>query len=310
MNRSEGDCIMVDSKIVTLLTVANIGSYTKAAAALSLSQPAVSHHIRQLEEEFGITIFYKDKKSLKTTPEGEILIKFARRAVALSSNVRKAIEDSKRSVRTLSIGTTPTAEENLVMHIFAAYCNAHPGVHINIVTDTIQKLDLMLKAYEVDLAIVEGNLADDRYVSVLLDTDYLCLAVSPKHPFARRKSVTLSDMMRENFILRQPGAGTRIQFENNLLRHGESIKNFNVIMELDNVAIIKELVASNLGITIISKKACRAEFARGKLVGVPIENFSMTREINIVCQHDFNHPEILEEIRRTYDGASREYAQG
>ena len=56
--------------------------------------------------------------------------------------------------------------------------------------------------------------------------------------------------------------------------------------------------------------ACRAEFARGKLVGVPIENFSMTREINIVCQHDFNHPEILEEIRRTYDGASREYAQG
>ena len=292
---------MLDSKILTLLALDQEGSFTRAAQKLSLTQPAVSHHVRLLEEEFGIKIFYSDKKKLRPTPEGEILIKYARRAVGLSESVRKAIEDYKSSVKSLTIGITPTAEESLVPQIFAVYCNEHPHVHINILTDNIKNINTMLKSYQLDLAIVEGRISDDRFNSVLLDTDYLCLAVSPKHPLAKHKSVSLEELKKENFILRQPGAGTRNLFENHLLSRSETIKNFNVVMEIDNVTVIKELVSSNLGVTIISHKACKQDVAFGKLAVVGIENLSMTREINMIYPKDFSHLEILDEFRRLYD---------
>ena len=292
---------MIDSKIKTLLALVNEGSYTKTAKYLSLTQPAVSHHIKLLEEEYGIKIFYSDKKKLIPTPEGEILIKYSRRAVALEENAMQAIEDNRKQVKSLVIGITPTAEENLVPYVFASYCNEHPKVHINIVTNTINNIYDMLKAYELDLAIIEGRITDDRFTSILLDTDYLCLAVSPKHKFAKRKSVNLLELKKENFILRQPNAGTRKLFENHLISHSENINNFNVIMELDNVSLIKDLVSSNLGITVISHKSCRDEIAAGKLVVVPIENLIMTRDINMVYPKDFQHREILEDIRMAYN---------
>ncbi len=292
---------MLDSKIITLLALVSEGSYTKAAKSLSLTQPAVSHHIKLLEQEYGIKIFYSDKKKLTATPDGEILIKYSRRAFALAENTIKALEDNRRQVKSLAIGITPTAEENLVPYVFASYCNKNPKVHINIVTNNINIIYDMLKSYELDLAIIEGRITDERFTSILLDTDYLCLAVSPQHKFAKKKSVHLLELKKENFILRQPNAGTRTLFENHLISHSENIKNFNVIMELDNVALIKDLVSSNLGITIISHKSCREEIASGKLVIIPIENLMMPREINMVYPKDFRHREILEDIQKAYN---------
>ena len=102
---------MFDAKIETLLEVISAGSYTRAAQRLSLTQPAVSHHMRQLEQEFGIPIFYKDKKELRLTPEGEILVKYARRALAVYRNARQAIEDSRTCMSHIGVGiTTPWAK--------------------------------------------------------------------------------------------------------------------------------------------------------------------------------------------------------
>lgn len=74
---------MIDTRLHTLLTLMEAGSYTKAARVLSLTQPAVSHHIRQLEQEYGAPVFYRSTKQLKLTPEGGILVKYARRMQAL-----------------------------------------------------------------------------------------------------------------------------------------------------------------------------------------------------------------------------------
>ena len=131
---------MIDPKIRTLVTLSELGSYTKTAEALSLTQPAVSHHIRLLEQEFGISIFVKGKRKLKPTPEGVILLKFAHRAIALSQKVHQEIDDYRREARSLTVGITPTASDILVPQVLAAYCNQHPKVRIQIVRGTIKKL--------------------------------------------------------------------------------------------------------------------------------------------------------------------------
>lgn len=292
---------MFDSKAQTLLTLISAGSFTKAAQALSLTQPAVSHHIRQLEQEFGIQIFYRDKKELKLTPEGAVLAKYARRSVAIYNNAKRAIEDSRKQIKHIVVAITPTAGENLVPQVLAIYCTRNPDVHINIHTDTIKKIYEKLKSYEVDLAIMEGRIDDDSFTSVLLDTDYICLAVSPKHRLAKRSSVSLGELKKEKFILRSRKANTRALFENYLLNCSDNIKNLNVMMEIDNVATIKDLVAQDLGITVIAHSACREDELSGRLAVVPIENAGMVREINMVHHKDFTHTEILDEFRHIYN---------
>ncbi len=291
---------MLDNKLRTLLTLLSVGSYTKTADALHLTQPAVSHQIKQLEQEYGIQIFRKGKKGLNPTPEGEILIKYARRVQALDQGVRQELEDSRRHLRRLSVGITTTLGEYLVSQIFVDYCNEHPEVSINIYSDSLNHLHTMLSLYQLDLIIVEGAIQSESYVNVLLDTDFLCLVVSPQHPFATRTAVTLQELKRERFILRTQSAGTRTLFEEALLRQGENIRDFNIVIETDNITTIKELVSAGLGVTVMAHSACRQEERAGKLSLVPVENMNMPREINIVHRKDFEHAEILRDILAIY----------
>lgn len=292
---------MIDPKTKTLLALVEIGNYTKTAQSLSLTQPAVSHHIRQLEEEYGIKIFYSGKKTLSLTPEGEVLLKYAKRQAAIEQRLLHALEDIKSSVRRYNVGTTTTVGEYVVSQLFITYCNEHPGVHINIVTDNLNSILGKLQSYELDWAIVDGHVSSDGINSIQLGSDYLCLVVSPMHPFAKRKSVGLAELKNERFILRSPNAGTRALFEKYLLDHSEDIRNFNILIEIDNISTIKELVYSNLGITVMSHSACRDEEASGRLVTVPVINFNVTREINIIYHRSFEHIEMLSEIRRIYN---------
>lgn len=292
---------MVDNKITTLLTVVSLGSYTKAAQALNLTQPAVSHHIRQLEEELGIKVFQRGRKELALTEEGDILVKYAHRLTAVGRSALQAIEDSRTNATHLNIGTTHTVGENLISQVLAIYCNQHPEIHINITTDTIKNIYDKMGLYELDLAIVEGVLPESRFRTLLLDTDYLCLVVSPKHRFATRPSILLSELKSEKLILRPATAGTRMLFENSLMSNGETIRNFNVMMELDNVSMIKNLVSADLGVSVVAHSACREEEREGRLVVVPIENAKMTRDINIIYQPDFSYEQIPDELRRLYN---------
>ena len=291
---------MVDPKIRTLLKLEELGSFSKTAQALSLTQPAVSHHIKLLEQEFGIQIFVKGKRKLKPTPEGEVLLKYAHRAIALSDKVHQAIEDCNHAVHTRTVGITPTASDIFVPQVLAAYFHQHPGTHVQIVRGTIKKIDAMLKFYEIDFAIVDGILPGDHYRQVLMGTDHLCLIVSPKHPFATRLSVTLDELQRENLVLRPKSTGTRKLIESYLVSNGYNIQNFNVMMEVDSVSTIKEIVEANLGISIISYSVCREEQQQGRLIVRPIENCRMVRQVNMVYPQDFEHPEILQEIQQEY----------
>lgn len=172
---------------------------------------------------------------------------------------RQAIEDIQRQVTHLNIGMTQTVGENTMPQVIGLYCEEHPHVRINICTDTINNIYTMIKSYELDIGIVEGKLPVSDVKTVLLDTDYLCLIVSPLHPLAKRASVGFSELKREKMILRSPKTGTRLLLDSYLANLGSSVKDLNVIIEMDNVTMIKELVSLNMGISIIAHSICREE---------------------------------------------------
>ena len=291
---------MLGSKMRTLLSVVENESFTQAAQALSMTQPAVSHHIKQLEDEIGAPLFLRRKNGLLLTQQGEIAVKYARRLVALDARMHRELEDLRRNLTSLRVGITHTAESNLTAAVLAKCSNRHAGLSITIVTETIQKLYEMLGNYELDLAIVEGGRTDPELSYMMLDTDYLSCVMANENPLARQAAVTLPQLKREQMILRLPSSATRALFESTLESIGESIESFDVILEVDNIATIKDLVRKDLGVSILARSACMDELGKGKLTALPIENLNMVRETRIVYHQDFSHLELLQEITRLY----------
>ena len=284
---------MLSVKMETLLCVAEHKNFTRAAEELSLTQPAVSHHIKELEQELGVPLFIRGKGGLKLTDQGEIAVRYARRIKALDGKLRSELAH--------------TAESNLTTEALAKCAAQNPGLSITIATDTIKNLYDMLGNYELDLAIVEGIPVGSGFSSLMLDTDYLVCAMSVNNPLSRRAMVTLNELKGEQMILRLPTSATRQLFESTLESIGDSIRNFNVTIEVDNIATIKDLIRKDLGVSILPKSACMDELRKGKIAALPIENLSMARETRIVYNRDFDHPEILQEITKTYQEVARMY---
>ncbi len=298
---------MLDVKLETLLTVAEVKNFTKSAEKLSLTQPAVSHHIGQLEEELNAKIFVRGKGEFKPTTEGEIVIRYAKRLKALYGKMLTELSDSEKHMSTIKIGLTHTAESNLITETLAKYGSTNHSISITIITETIKNLYDMLENYELDLAIVEGKPTTQNLNCLMLDTDYLVCVLSNNNPLSKHSMVTLNELKNEQMILRLPTSATRMLFEATLVSTGESIDNFNVALEVDNIATIKDLIRKDLGISILPKSACMDELNKGKLAALPIENLSMLREMNIVYNKDFAKVDILRDIISLYHATAKIY---
>ncbi len=300
---------MLDPKLKTLICTAEQKSFTSAAKLLSLTQPAVSHHIRLLEEELGVKIFARNKNELILTPEGEIVLRGARRMNAICERIYSELSDKTHCLTRLRVGITHTAESNLMTEVLARYSQSVEHMTIKIITDTINNLYAMLENYELDLAITDGKPVGRELRSLLLDTDYLVCVMSNENQLASREMVTLGELKKQKMILRLPTSATRILFESQLESIGESTADFDILLEVDSVAAIKDLIRKNLGVSILAKSACMDELNKGKLTALPIENLSMVRETNLVYHDDFGHEEILKSIMKVYRETARAYTR-
>lgn len=296
---------MIDSKLVTLVTLSEMKNYTRVAEELSLTQPAVSHHIQQLEDELGVKLVFRKNNEVLLTDEGKTAVNYAKKILALYEKLQTEVKDQKHNITNLRIGITHTSESNNMMVVLAKCSNELQNLNITVITDTIKNLYTKLDNFEIDLAIIEEKANPLKYKSLLLDTDYLVCILSKDHHLAKRSMITLSDLKKEKMILRLPDSATRMQFHSSLIAMNQNVEDFNVILEVDNIATIKDLVRKNLGVSILARSACQDEIKKGKLVALPIENLSMIRETNIVYNDSFAYLYILQVIYRIYQETNK-----
>lgn len=183
---------------------------------------------------------------------------------ALEKKMAEELQEAGRRLTRLRIGITHTAESSIVAEVLARYTNENPGISITIVTDNINNLYDMLENFELDLAVVEGRSTRPELSALMLDTDYLVCVLANTHPLSHSSMITLDEIRQEKLILRLPNSETRVRFESALAAIGESIADFQVILEVDNVATIKDLIRKNLGISILARSACMDRAAQGQ----------------------------------------------
>ena len=292
---------MLDAKLETLLVVAEEKSFTKAAATLSLTQPAVSNHISMLEKEIGIKIFLRTKGEVKITPEGEVVVRYAKRIKNLYKRMFDRISEIDRQVTKLRVGITHTSESNEIAEVLAKFGVSHGNVNITIITDSSKNLYDMLENYEIDFAIIEGKskVTDLKYL--MLDKDNLVCILSNNNPLAKNAKISLNDLKKEHVILRLPESETRKLFEATLISMNDSIDNFDVSIEVDNIATIKDLIRKDLGVSVLPQSACMDEIRKRKITALPIEGLSMTRETNIVYNKDFARMDLINDFVDMYN---------
>jgi DNA-binding transcriptional LysR family regulator len=142
---------------------------------------------------------------------------------------------------------------------------------------------------------------DTSFETRLLDTDRLVFVTDVSHPLAEKSSVTLDEIRKEKLILRLPGSGTANMFIAALEARDISIEAYNVILEVDNVATIKDLVMQKYGVSVLAESACLDEIMKNRLVALPIDQLQMRREINIIYTKNLQYMDFPDEIIRTYN---------
>lgn len=291
---------MIDSKLITLITVADQKSFTKAADVLSLTQPAISHHIALLESEFNAKLLIRGKSEVTLTPQGELVLRYAKRIHALYQQLGIRLKDADKQISHLRVGLTHTSESNAITEALAVYGSINSNLTITIISDTVTNLYAMLENFEIDLAIVEGPVSSRRFKTLTLGDDRLSCIMNVNDPLAANSCVSLNELKNHPLILRLPRSATRQLFEASLLGANESLKDFNIAIEVDNISTIKDLIRKGLGVSVLPLSSCREDLAAKTLVERPIEKLNMSRTTSIVYLNDFSHPEILDSLLETY----------
>ena len=297
---------LLDDKLETFITVCEVKNFTKAGEMLGLTQPAVSQHIKKLEEELDTQIFLRKKGEITLSQEGEIALLYAKRMRALLDKMRDKIKNAKANIRKIRIGITHTQESGYMIEALSKMALAYENLNITFITDTIRNLYAMLENFELDVLIIEEKPSNPDFNFMVLDTDMLTCMVSSQNPLAEKQAITLNELKKQHLILRLPTSATRVKFASSLESIGESIDNFDVVIEVDSIATIKNLVKKDIGVSVLSKGACAKELSKKSLVALPIENLSMTRETTIVYHKTFNHVEIIEKIAAAYQEIRRQ----
>lgn len=290
----------MDTKLKSFIEVAKIKNFSKAAINLNLTQPAISNHIKQLEQEYDAKLFIRNNNEFELTEYGEIVLKYALRIESMYNKLERKIADSKKYKNNLSVGITHTSESNIAPEILAKYGAEMSGSHITISSDTITNLYNKLSNYEIDFAIIEGNVNNSKFSSITLGTDSLMVVISPENPLSKLKFATIDDIKKERLIVRTLESGTSTLFVNELTKLDLTLDDFNVCLEIDNVSSIKNLIRSNLGISILPKSACTRELREKTLVCLPIENMRLSRETNLVYIENNVNKNVLEDIVTIY----------
>lgn len=292
---------LFDDKLETLIAVCETKSFTKAGETLSLTQPAVSQHVKKLEEELNATLFLRKKGELVLTTEGEIALTYAKRMKALCDKLQQKVKNAKTNIKKIRIGITHTQESGFMAEALSRMSVGDDNFSITLITDNIKNLYDMLENFEIDIAIIEQKPTNPSFNFMVIDTDMLLCMTSPRNPLAKKSAVTLQELKKQHLILRLPSSSTREKFENALSSIGESLDDFDVAIEVDSVATIRNLVKKDIGVSILSKGACYKEINKHSLVALPIENLSMIRETTIVYHKTFTHTDIIEKISKAYN---------
>jgi len=262
--------------------VTRLQSFSKAAKMLHLSQPAVSTHVKNLEEYYQGQLFDRTPHGVTLTKAGEVFHTYALKILEIQDEMEQQIETVFRHENNqIVIGASSTIGNVSLPCSIYLFKEQYPEVELCLNIANAEEVLGLVMADEVDIGVVEGETESSSLMALPVVTDELVLIVPSRHP-AEGGVISLQDFLKHPLILREDGSGTRKILLTALARHGYSVNELNVITEMKNIYAIKSAVEAGLGGSIVPRLAVRKEAYTGTLKVLTITDMEMPLIFNIV----------------------------
>ncbi|MBM3262081.1 MAG: LysR family transcriptional regulator [candidate division Zixibacteria bacterium] len=265
--------------------VVETGSFTKAAATLFVTQPAISHHIQRLEAEIGQALFERSRPQLKLTYTGEVFYIYTRRILNL-------VEESKAAVRDISAGeqgritmaAIGTSAIYMLPDFLYRFRQRHPRVQVVLLTVGGEEIHTMVLEDQVDLGIVGSHINTSDLETIPLFEDQIRPLVHAHHPAAHSRRALLADLAREPFIQFGSWKGWK-NYVGSIFGQIDAVPQEQ--FQVDSIDAVKRLVERGLGFTIAPIAAAQDEINAGTLVPLELDDIPpVSRQIVLVYRRD------------------------
>ena len=286
------------------VTVYKTKSFTKAAELLYTSQPTISEHIQNLEARLNCRLFDRLGRTILPTVQAQALYP---RAVTILEDLRRLEEDvtSKGGAMAgeLIVGASTIPGTYILPGIAAALKKDFPGISFEIRINDSVKIVEAVAANDILIGVVGAKIPTARLLFQPFAEDELILAAFGSDPFP--PEISIAELCRLPFIIRERGSGTRKTIEALLSQHHCALEQLNICATLGSSAAVKEAIKANLGVSVISRHAVRDELQSGTIKEIAVTGLTMQRSFFVVTSPKRTLPSQYQEFLKRLLGSSR-----
>ncbi len=275
---------MTLAQLRAFLATARLGSYSRAAESLHLSQPAVFMQVRALERWAGEPLLERSGRSLRLTPAGRNLLPYAQQICQLADEAQGVAGELRGLKRgAVSVCAVSTAGAYVLPPILGAFRQKYPELTVRLEVANRTVVGRRLQDGEADLVVMGRVPEGVPHVAEPFLPDEMVLVAAPSHPLARERRIPVARLREEVFVVREEGSGTRLAFEEFCRTHGLRPK---VGFQLGDNSAVKEAVAAGLGIALVSRHALQMELALRRLAVLDVQGLPIRRQWYVIHRAD------------------------
>ncbi len=276
---------MMDKHLQLFITVAEKKSFSKAAEAHYMTQPAVSQYIRALEDQIGMRLLERTNKYVHLNKAGEIVYHYGKEILGLYTTMQNLVDDlTNKANGPLAIGASYTFGEYVLPRMIAELKRNYPDIEPTVTIGNTVRIADLVAGHQLDAGIVEGHFnRKDVHIEPFAE-DEMFIVASPTSKLCSKEGLTHRDLENETWIVREKGSGTREATEKLFQIYGINPCRF---MHFSSTQPIKESVAAGLGISLLSKWAIQKEVRYGDLKIIGIDGLPLLREFSIITKSPF-----------------------
>jgi len=261
--------------------VFRLRSFTKASASLNISQPTISEHIKNLESELSCLLFDRLGRSIVPTQEGEMLFPRAQQLLDSLNRLRDDLTSSvDRVTGEIIFGASTIPGTYLVPNRVAGFARQYPEVTFEVIIEDTARIGEMILDHQLFCGIVGARLSSEKFSYQIFVQDELVLVAN--RDIWPKPEITLQQLTRLPFLLRERGSGTRKCMEEHFNRAGLAISTLETVATLGSTASVKEAAIQGLGATVLSSLAIKNELASDALHEIEIKGLEMKRDFFLV----------------------------
>ena len=264
------------------LAVAHERSFSRAAAKVHRTQPAVSQAVRRLELELGEQLFDRSSKNGTLTEAGRMLENYGQRLVRLAEETESAVRELRdlRRGRVL-IGANEAAIHTL-LPLIVRFRQGYPAITIDVRRVPARQIAVEVQQGSLDFGALTFHPSEEGLLEVPVGSDELVLLVPPSHQLATRKQVSMDDVAQEPVVAHNDPSPARERVLRLFQDHHVPL---NMVISLPSLDGIKRAVELKLGVALLPRRCAITEIASGRLVAVPVQGISRKRQLTLVCRN-------------------------